>query len=182
MLNECWSRVCDWVTDTVEKTATQRLSTSPTGRTVRRGLPGLVAYVVAAAVLISHLLFLHMWPQTFSAYLLSTPALAMAILTILAAAILPIASAKLPLYAVTGYVGLAAVQCLLGAFAMSIPGGTENRLMFCLAVVVVSALLCAGLSRALLRRALAALNRKKRDQSEDSEAEADTVSDASGDT
>lgn len=159
MLAEYWSRVRAWCEDTVRSSAIKGLSESIEGRIVRNAAPAILAYIVVAAVLSGQLL-LQQWPESFAAFLLGSPALAVAMLSLLAIASRPSLATRVPLYACGGFALLASLQCIMGAAAMCLPS-PPSRPAFALFTTVVVLCLCFGLSKTFVRQSVKTMQKAK---------------------
>ncbi|KAK9827069.1 hypothetical protein WJX74_005549 [Apatococcus lobatus] len=137
-----------WMQDTVRSSAIRGLSDSVEGKRLKRSLPPLLTFIVVAAVLSGQLL-LKDWPRSFAAFLLASPLVSSAMLAALAVACQPSSAAKVPTYACVGVVVLAALQCVLGAFAMCLPVQLD-RTVFSLLSAAVVLLLCLGISKSFV--------------------------------
>lgn len=145
-------------------------------------MPPLSVFVVVGAVLIAHLSTLR-WPESFSGFLLASPAIAVLLLSILCVVACPSATRHVPLYACGGYVGLTAIQCILGALAMSLPafvsntGNPGHRMIFSAVTILFLTLIVYNLSRSFVKRT--ANNYSKPERKEEEEEEPDYLSSVS---
>ncbi len=160
MIARYLDRARRWLDDTVRSSAVKGLSESVEGRLVRDALPVLLSYIVVSAVLVGQLL-LARWPQSFAAFLLTSPLITTALLAALAVAARPAAAARVPLYACLGFGLLAALQCVMGACALTLPV-LPDRVAFSLVSAAVVLCLCLGLSRSFVRDAVRRLASRRR--------------------
>ena len=126
---------------------------------IRRAAPALLAYIVVAAILSSQLL-LQQWPESFAAFLLGSPALAVAMLSLLTIAANPSIAASIPLYACGGFVLLAALQCIMGAVAMCMPS-PPSRITFAIITTLVVLCLCFALSKSFVKDSIRTMSKAK---------------------
>lgn len=152
-----WERLQQWYDNKIEATAVRRLNSSVNGRAIKNAVPPIVVFVVVSAVLVSHLSTLR-WPESFSGFLLTSPAIAVLMLSSLIIVAAPSATRHVPLYAFGGYVGLVALQCMLGALAMSLPafvsntGNPGHRVVFSAVTILVLTLIVYNLSQSFTTR------------------------------
>lgn len=159
MIAEYWSRIRAWCEDTVRTSAIKGLSESVEGKAIRNAAPAILAYIVVAAILSSQLL-LQQWPESFAAFLLGSPALAVAMLSLLAIAARPQIASTVPLYACGGFALLASLQCIMGAIAMCLPS-PPSRIVFAVITTVVVLGLCFGLSKSFVRSSIHSMKKAK---------------------
>ena len=156
MLQQYWNRIQAWVDTTIEKTATKRLTDSVNGRALKRGVPLLSGFLIAVAVLVAHLLLLS-WPEPFSAYLLTVPAIAVLILSGLSLWVYPSSASRVPSLAVLGYVALASLHSVGGALASTISPASltaGHRQLFAFLMVFVVLNLSTFVTKKLVRHTL----------------------------
>ena len=159
MISRYWNLVRDWCGDAVRSSAIKRLSETVEGKLIRKMLAPILCYILVSAILTGQLL-LQQWPESFSAFLLGSPAIACAILSVLAIACKPDIAAQVPLYACGGFIFLAALQCIMGAFATCLPS-PPNRVVFALITGILVTCLCFGLSKAFVDDGIEALHKTK---------------------
>ncbi len=170
-----------WLHDTLRSSAIKGLSESVEGKKLKKALAPILCYIVVAAVLSSQLL-LAQWPVSFAAFLLASPVIANAILGTLAIACNPAVASKVPLYACIGIAGLAALQCIMGAFAMCLPL-QPHRTVFALLSSAVVLCLCLGVSKSFVKSGIQTFAAAKArvvpagDDSEDGPAESEAGED-----
>ena len=152
MIGAYFEKAQQWLNDTVRSSAIREISRSIEGKSLKKALPPILTYIVAAAVLISQLLLVQ-WPQSFAAFLLLSPIIANAILSALAIACRPSIASSVPLYACIGVATLAALQCIMGAFAMVLPG-QPNRTIFSLLSAALVLCLCMGISKSFVKSSM----------------------------
>ena len=126
---------------------------------IRDAAPAILAYIVVCAVLCSQLM-LQQWPESFAAFLLGSPALAVALLSLLAIAANPSVATSVPLYACGGFAVLAALQCIMGAIAMCMPS-PPSRITFAIITTLVVLCLCFGLSKSFVKDSIRTMSKAK---------------------
>ena len=154
MMQQLWSRLQGWCETTLRQTAVRRLSSSVDGQAVKNSIPPVFAFCVAAALFIAQLSMLR-WPESFSAFLVASPMVAVVLLAGLVMCAYPGAARHVPTYAVGMYSLLTAVQCIFGAFAMLLPFDNSSlgyRLLFAIITTLTVLLSTYGGSRALVER------------------------------
>lgn len=161
MLNATWDRLMKWYDTKIESTAVRRLNNSVNGRAVKGALPPLAVFILLAAVIISHLSTLR-WPESFQGFLLASPALSVLIVALLTLVSFPSAAKSVPLYGLLGYVGLATLQCVLGALFLCFPaftGSVSNRLIFSCVTNLFLIVLTYIIARSVLDRTVSPVTR-----------------------
>ena len=165
MLYGWWDRLQSWCDATIEQSAVRRLSRTVNGRAIKSSIPPVFAFCVAAAFLVGQLSMLR-WPESFSAFLLASPAVAVLLMSLLMISSYPSASKHVPTYAVGAYGLLAAIQCIMGAFAMLLPletqGSSGYRLIFAVTTTLFVLGLTFGFSKNLVHRTVDSWTQKDR--------------------
>lgn len=189
MLANMWERVQLWYDNKIESTAVKRLNNSVNGRAIKNAIPPILVFIIVGAVLIAHLSTLR-WPESFSGFLLASPIIAVLLLSLLTIVTCPSVTRNVPLYACGGYVALVAIQCMLGALAMSLPafvsntGNPGHRMIFSAVTVLILTLILYNLSKSFVKRTSKGFETKKptkpKEPVEETE-ETDYLSSASGD-
>lgn len=103
---------------------------SPDAKAILDGSHVLLTFTVGGAVLISQLLLLT-WPENFFGFCLLSPAVAVALLGVLAITAWPACQASLPVLMGGSYVGLTAYMSVFGALFHLLPM-SDNRPVFTL--------------------------------------------------
>ena len=160
MLFSAWRRARDWVDSTVERTAVKRLTDSVNGRALRKALPVVLALAVLLVVLLVQLaLLLLQAPQSFSAFALAGPALAVVAMALMAVLVHPSCGASVPLCAVLGFLALAALHSTVAALMNSV--APVNLELFAVIAAVLDAILAFVVGKGLIRKTVAQLNRRR---------------------
>ena len=184
MIGNLWERMQSWYDHKVETTAVRRLSGSVNGRAVKNAIPPTIVFIIISAVLISHLSTLK-WPESFSGFLLASPAVAILLLSIFYMVACPTLMKNVPLYACGGYVGLVAVQSILGALAMSLPafvsntGNPSHRMVFSAVTILVLTLIVYNLSKSFVSRTVNSYSKQQEEKLDEPETESNYVSSCS---
>ena len=173
MMQQLWGRLQSWCDNTLRQTAVKRLSSTVDGQAVKNSIPPVFAFCVAAALFIAQLSMLR-WPESFSAFLVASPAVAVVLLTGLVMCAYPRVARHVPTYAIGTYSMLTAVQCIFGAFAMLLPFDTASmgyRLLFAIITTLTVLLSTYGCSQVLVEHTVQNMSARQKRETPEPEME-----------